>query len=800
MRKIILSALILLNLSAVMIYSQHQISGSIKDGANGSPVSFSTAALLRPDSSVIKGVMAGEDGKFVIDNVAAGDYLLQVSSLGYGKTNLGVNIPSQSSLGDIILAEDVTLLGEVVVRTSSRIVQKSDRLVFIIENENLTKGRNSHELLKFTPMLRTNQSNKIEMIGKDGVELYINNRKTTMSDNEINAYLSTLPADRIASIEVITDPGVTMRTGGTNKGIINLILKKNEANGMNGSLSVNDKQGRLNSPDAGLYLNYQKDKLNVSANVSASTYNTKVSGTSDFYFTESNIRHHLDNNNKTNNIDLNGMIRADYSLSDNQTLGLVYSIYYADNKNERTDITGFGRIGESAVDSVLRSDGIAKTPLLNQSFNLNYRLKTSNKGNLSVDAYYLRNERKQTFDNSTGYLSESIPFDKYRQKTEEPMNNYSGKIEYAHTFGPGNILTFGSEAYRSTAESDFFYGNMNSNGIYESDPQKSNDFSYRESYGGAYISYMRVWNAKFNSRIELVGEHIGSKGLQRVTSEEIVRKDYNILPTVSLMYQFNHANRIAYNFSTMAPRPGFYSLNPFRFYLTPTTYKEYNPNLKPARLYINTLNYTLKGHYTFSLNYLYIDKCTNNFLIPVDGQYTKYINANYGTAEMVNGVFVWNKSFWKNRVPVNASLSGTYQKSKGAVESIVVDAKGFFYNVSVNTGVRLSDRYDWNLTSEFSYYSKLILAQENVSDQFNFSIGIKKNFANKMSLNFGVKNLLYKLPTRDKTNDNFAYHTNTDYDTRQAYIGLTIPFGNVKAKGASNRNASSTKVSSRLKE
>jgi len=62
-------------------------------------------------------------------------------------------------------------------------------------------------------------------------------------------------------------------------------------------------------------------------------------------------------------------------------------------------------------------------------------------------------------------------------------------------------LTFGTEAYRNTAESDFFYGNMNNNGIYESDPQKSNDFSYNESYAGAYISYMRVWNAKFNSRV-----------------------------------------------------------------------------------------------------------------------------------------------------------------------------------------------------------------------------------------------------------------------------------------------------------
>ena len=59
--------------------AQHQLSGTVKAGADGSSVPYATAALLRPDSTAVTGVITGDDGRFVLQNVAAGDYILQVS-------------------------------------------------------------------------------------------------------------------------------------------------------------------------------------------------------------------------------------------------------------------------------------------------------------------------------------------------------------------------------------------------------------------------------------------------------------------------------------------------------------------------------------------------------------------------------------------------------------------------------------------------------------------------------------------------------------------------------------------------
>jgi len=63
-------------LSMLTATAQHQLSGTVKDGADGSPVPFATAALLRADSTVATGVMADADGKFILAKVAAAGYIL----------------------------------------------------------------------------------------------------------------------------------------------------------------------------------------------------------------------------------------------------------------------------------------------------------------------------------------------------------------------------------------------------------------------------------------------------------------------------------------------------------------------------------------------------------------------------------------------------------------------------------------------------------------------------------------------------------------------------------------------------
>ncbi|MDR1379851.1 MAG: carboxypeptidase-like regulatory domain-containing protein, partial [Tannerella sp.] len=79
---------------ASIAFAQHQVSGVVRDGTDGSPLPYATAALLRPDSSVVTGVVTGDSGRFVISGVNPGNYLLQVSFIGYNKEYVRVSVPA----------------------------------------------------------------------------------------------------------------------------------------------------------------------------------------------------------------------------------------------------------------------------------------------------------------------------------------------------------------------------------------------------------------------------------------------------------------------------------------------------------------------------------------------------------------------------------------------------------------------------------------------------------------------------------------------------------------------------------
>ena len=83
-----------------------------------------------------------------------------------------------------------------------------------------------------------------------------------MSGDEIARLLSTMSANTIQSIEIITNPSAKYDAEG-NVGIINIVMKKNENLGYNGSVSITDRQGRRNSAFAKANLNYRNEHINI---------------------------------------------------------------------------------------------------------------------------------------------------------------------------------------------------------------------------------------------------------------------------------------------------------------------------------------------------------------------------------------------------------------------------------------------------------------------------------------------------------------------------------------------------------
>ena len=85
------------------------------------------------------------------------------------------------------------------------------------------------------------------------------------------AYLQQLPAEAIEKIEIITNPSVKYDPEGMS-GIINIILKKDQLTGFNGSVrgsvaTLNDNGLKLRGGNSGANFNYRNGKINLFANL-----------------------------------------------------------------------------------------------------------------------------------------------------------------------------------------------------------------------------------------------------------------------------------------------------------------------------------------------------------------------------------------------------------------------------------------------------------------------------------------------------------------------------------------------------
>ncbi|RYY36636.1 MAG: carboxypeptidase regulatory-like domain-containing protein, partial [Sphingobacteriaceae bacterium] len=63
-----------------------QVSGTVVN-ETGKPVEFASVSLLRAkDSSIVKGTLGNENGRYTFDKVQPGEYVISATSMGFAKT------------------------------------------------------------------------------------------------------------------------------------------------------------------------------------------------------------------------------------------------------------------------------------------------------------------------------------------------------------------------------------------------------------------------------------------------------------------------------------------------------------------------------------------------------------------------------------------------------------------------------------------------------------------------------------------------------------------------------------------
>ncbi len=209
-----------------------QIKGILKDSTSKEVVMFANIGLLNPnDSSLIKGTVSDQNGKFKLTGVKDGEYILKVSFIGYQPFEKKINYQNKLDLGTIYLKQSTQILeGYEIVEKRPLFSMDGDKTVYSVEDDPSIQTGTTTDALQNAPGVQVDAEGNITLQGVNCVEIWLNDKPSKIKEDGLKTFLENLPANALKKIEVMTDPPAKYaNTSGC--GVINIVtnakIKKN---------------------------------------------------------------------------------------------------------------------------------------------------------------------------------------------------------------------------------------------------------------------------------------------------------------------------------------------------------------------------------------------------------------------------------------------------------------------------------------------------------------------------------------------------------------------------------------------
>jgi len=795
--------LILLSISA---YSQTaNISGIVKDSDN-EMLEFANVLLLNADdSTLVRGAISGEGGIFLFENIASGSYFVESSLVGFGNGAVPVfkfDGLNNIELNEIQLKTGVEIEEITVVGKKPFVELKADKMIVNVANSSVNAGNSALEVLAKSPGISIDNNNNISLRGKQGVLVTINGKNQYLSGDEITRLLETMPSSNIESIEIITNPSAKYDAEG-NSGIINIVLKKNENLGTNGNISTTLRKGINTSHFHNLSLNNRSEKINIYGN--AEYYNwgwTQNLGlVRNIAFQEGFTVFDQNSVMRETGDGYNVKVGADWSVSDNTTLGFLLNRNSGDEQDFNDNITtiagdntpGFERL-------VVDADGNGQ--YMSNTYNLNLTQKLSDDGmKLTLDADYsdYLNDQDFLYGNFFSDLNEVEVLDPFFLKNNQKIDIDIFAATADLTIPVTDLINLetGLKMSKVTTESNTKFEFLNPEDLWIVQPLRTNDFVYNEDvYAGYVNSSFNFLNIMVQTGVRV--EHTKSKGVSMTTGSEVVRSYTNLFPSLSLSKQIGDMHNVSLSFSRRLERPNYKNLNPFEDYLDQYTFQRGNPFLNPQYSNSIGLNYALGNVLFVSANYSHTTDAISEII-----EQNNETNTTFQTKENLDdtesgSLTLSAPKVWSEWMTSRLNVTGFYNSFTSVLnDGTNLNNDSFGAQINLNNQIQLPKGINMEVSG--SYQSKLVYGQLTVLPNGSLDFGFSKRlFDGQGNIKISVSDVLLSSNSDvfiEDTIDLFVHQVN---DTRRVTVNFSYKFGNQKVKSARRRKTSSSDESNRI--
>ena len=766
------------------------VSGNIIDKKTTAPIEFASIQLVQKSNiKSSKIALSNKRGKFSIDSIPPGVYLLKVNYMGFNvpeKEILFKEGEATVNIGTIEMEVATNTLDEVKVTSKKAMLNTSiDRKVYNTSQDIMAQSGSASDILRNVPSVEVDIEGNISLRGSGEMMILINGRPSPLMGKNKAEVLQQIPANTIERIEVITNPSARFRPDGST-GIINIVLKKNVKSGFNGNVTGNI--GNKERANASATLNYKTGKWNSFATYSIRQDERNRFGNTDRTFTDS----------------ITGATTGFYKetfrskarpLSHLLRGGVDYTI---DTKNS------IGISGSYLTTSLTRND------VLNRTFyDKNYVITSQLDRTRNAPAIEYEKDATLYWQHNFDKEDRELRIEATASSQSEDENNYYTNIYYypikktIPDFNSVNQIEYNQQItadYTSPIGEDAkmelgYAGSFIQQDIdfytatYDTLTQKliknvllSNRFKFNQSVHAFYGTYYKTIG-DFSYSLGLRAEQAFVKS-NLVTKDSIINNQYfQLYPTIHLAYKLK-TGELQLNYSKRVNRPEGDDLNPFPEYIDPINLRAGNPYLLPEYIHSVEFGYQWK----------------NKMFTFVPSVYYRYKYNGFTTVitKLNDSVFLTTRQNLSNDQSLGLELIVSAKPTKTITANL--SANGFYNTINFGTATAPDKKSIFSMSTNFNasinilpttmfqftciYKSARQTIQGYFDPTFVVNMGLRQELLNnKLSVVATLSDVFSTLKQKSSLTSKFLQQQSLNSrDAQVFYVGFNYRFGRATKK------------------
>ena len=760
-------------------FQKIKITGSVVDKETQDPLEYATITLKtdrRPN--MLQGGITQANGQFDLE-VFPGKYTITIEYISFEKITLeNVILRETKDFGKFELGFAENALDEVeVIAEKTEVEIRLDKRVYNVGKDITVRGGSVSDVMDNIPSVSVDVEGNISLRGNDNVRILINGKPSGLVGLSGPEGLRQIPAESIEKVEVVTSPSARYEASGT-AGILNIILKKQELLGFNGSINLN--AGFPTTLGGNTTLNWRTKKLNLFSTTSLRDSKSLGGGIfeSENFSPVRFVEEDRDYDRRRKSFFVN--LGAEYYFDDETSLTVSGFVRRSNNSsNNTTEIRNLDNLGNITDQFGRYQDETEKDN--SQQFTANFSKKFDDKGHELIIEF----QHETSTEDEGDYAENTQTFDQESFTLEDQKRSLL-QLDYVWPINDTTQFELGYRGNLSTQETDYQVYDFLTEGR-TTNTALTNFLGFTQNVHAAYTQFgKKLGKFSYLAGLRMEKTHIE---IDQRTSNEYNEKDYtDWFPTLNLSFEFSEQENITLGYSRRIRRPRSWSLNPFQSLTSLTFFRQGNPDLDPSYSNLIDLGY-LKRWEKFTFNgSIYYQKATQVIeriteatgelvtvstdpLVELPSFRSTSINLSENNRTGTEFTLTYNPA---RKVRISGNFNIFNSETVGSYNGIVLDQEIVSWFARVNSSFPLPFGVDTQLRA--FYRGPRANAQTESKGILSLSGALNKSIFNKKgTLSFRASDI-FNSRRRKSTTETETFRNYSEFQWRQPSYIFTLTY------------------------